>query len=123
MPIESVIYDEDLRGIGARVAALPADLSVNLPGVSMSAGELAAAFRDALAYRTSRPAPDPLRQAAKDVAPHVRAWTVLLEEHVQSLPEDGEPGSGDAARSYAEHELRAMRRDLGALTHALVVTA
>ena len=59
-----------------------------------------------------------LRAAVNEVRPHIPAWIALLEAHVESLPPDGPDGSGDCARSYAEHELRAMRRDLGALLAA-----
>lgn len=59
-----------------------------------------------------------LEAAVADIRPHVGSWIKLLEAHVASLPPDGPAGSGDADRSYAEHELRAMRRDLGALLAA-----
>lgn len=119
------MIDEDVRNIAAILQKLPADAEPGLKavGILISVGELASVFRDAIAYRASLPAPDPLRQAAKEVAPHAGAWLALLSEHVETLPEDGLDGSGDSARSYAEHELRAMRRDLGALGQALLVTA
>ena len=53
--------------------------------------------------------------AVEDIRPHVPHWIALLEAHVASLPPDGPDGSGEADRSFAEHELRAMKRDLGAL--------
>ena len=59
-----------------------------------------------------------LESAVEEIRPHVDAWIGLLEEHVAGLPEDGPQGSGDAGRSYAEHELVAMKRDLGALSPA-----
>lgn len=117
------IYDEDLRAFGGFVSRLPPASDVQIGHGVMAAGELAAVFRDAIAYRTSRPAPDPLRRAAKDCAPHIPAWIALLEAYVETLPLDHAGGDCDAARSYALHELRAMKRDLGALAEALVVTA
>lgn len=53
--------------------------------------------------------------AIEDIRPHFAAWTALLEIYVDSLPPDSVLNDNDAARSYAEHELRAMHRDLGAL--------
>ena len=63
-----------------------------------------------------------LLAAVDDVRSHVTAWTALLVQHVHSLPHDEQPtpenDSPDCARSYAEHELAAMRRDLAALLAA-----
>jgi hypothetical protein len=56
-----------------------------------------------------------LDAAVTDIRPHVETWIMLLESYVARLPPDGPAGSSEANRSYAEHELRAMRRDLGAL--------
>lgn len=60
-----------------------------------------------------------LDAAVADIRPHAHAWIELLERYVSSLPPDGpvDPHTGESAcdRSYAEHELRAMRRDLAAL--------
>ena len=53
--------------------------------------------------------------AIEDIRPHVPHWIGLMEAYVASLPPDGPMGSGDADRSFAEHELHAMKRDLGAL--------
>jgi len=62
-------------------------------------------------------------QAIEDVRPHVPAWIKLLERHVASLPPDRTPSGhdgdeGSSERSYAEHELQAMKRDLPALLAA-----
>jgi hypothetical protein len=56
----------------------------------------------------------------EDIRQHVPAWIGLLEEHVARLSEDGLLGTSDGARSYAEHELKAMKRDLTALLAAAV---
>lgn len=60
-----------------------------------------------------------MRAAIEDVRSHVDAWVSLLAEYVSTLPPDTQPTSEDSAglsdRSYAEHELRAMNRDLAAL--------
>jgi hypothetical protein len=58
--------------------------------------------------------------AIEDIRPHVPAWIKLLETHIASLPPDRDPSGhdgddGSSDRGYAEHELRAMKRDLGAL--------
>jgi hypothetical protein len=53
-----------------------------------------------------------------DIRPHVPHWIDLLEAYVASLPPDGPDGSGETDRSFAEHELRAMKRELGALLTA-----
>lgn len=60
--------------------------------------------------------------AANDVAAHVDAWINLLRRHIASLPDDlpetaHEDGTSD--KSYAQHELRAMERDLPALLNAV----
>jgi hypothetical protein len=59
-----------------------------------------------------------LKFYVSEIKPHVSAWIDLLETHVRSLPEDAQetpeaPGLSD--KSYAEHELLAMKRDLGSL--------
>jgi hypothetical protein len=59
-----------------------------------------------------------LRAAVEDVRPHASAWIRLLSAYVDSLPPDTTDTPervGCSDRSYAEHELRAMKRDLGAL--------
>ncbi len=59
-----------------------------------------------------------LQTAIAEVRPHVDAWIYLLSSYVDSLPPDTQPtaeSDGTADRSYAEHELRAMKRDLVAL--------
>jgi hypothetical protein len=59
-----------------------------------------------------------LDRAIADIRPHAAAWIKLLTAYVNSLPPDTEPtaeSEGNADRSYAEHELRAMKRDLTAL--------
>ncbi len=60
--------------------------------------------------------------AIADIRPHASAWIKLLEAHVASLPPD-RPHSAEAEgcfdRSYAEHELAAMKRDLAALLAAV----
>ena len=56
--------------------------------------------------------------AVADIRPHLQSWTTLLERHRDSLPPDTPESAEEEAcyeRSYVEHELRAMRRDLGAL--------
>ena len=62
-----------------------------------------------------------LRSAVADIRSHVPAWIKLLESHVASLPPD-RPHAAEADgcfdRSYAEHELAAMKRDLAALLAA-----
>ena len=55
-----------------------------------------------------------------DIESHISAWTGLLEAHIAALSPDRSPSGhdgdeGSSERGYAEHELRAMRRDLGAL--------
>jgi hypothetical protein len=60
-----------------------------------------------------------LHHAVDEVVPHVPAWIKLVERYVASLPPDGSEGSGQADRSHAEHELAAMKRDLGTLSRAL----
>ena len=64
-----------------------------------------------------------ITQAIEDIRPHVPAWIMLLERHVASLPPDSFPSGhdgdeGSCERGYAEHELRAMKRDLAALLAA-----
>lgn len=59
-----------------------------------------------------------LEFAVNEVRPHFDAWVRLLEEHRASLPPDSPPtpeNDGVSDRSYVEHELQAMKRDLGAL--------
>ena len=56
--------------------------------------------------------------AAGDIGSHIPAWTGILERYLDSPPPDvpqsaEHPDTSD--RSYIEHELRAMRRDLAAL--------
>jgi len=54
----------------------------------------------------------------EDIRPHINAWIALLTTHVANLPPDTQPtaeSEGCADRSYAEHELHAMQRDLQAL--------
>lgn len=56
--------------------------------------------------------------AIEDIRSHAAAWIKLLTAYVNSLPPDTPPtaeNEGNADRSYAEHELRAMKRDLAAL--------
>lgn len=57
-----------------------------------------------------------------DIRPHFDAWVKLLTAYVNSLPPDIAPtaeSEGRSDRSYAEHELNAMKRDLGALFVAI----
>ena len=59
-----------------------------------------------------------LEAAIEEIRPHADAWISLMEAYVASLPPDTPETpeqAGTADRSYAEHELRAMRRDLAAL--------
>lgn len=55
--------------------------------------------------------------AIEQIRSHVGAWIGLLQTYVDSLPPESLNliNDDDAARSYAEYELRAMKRDLGAL--------
>ena len=65
--------------------------------------------------------PDQLAEARRaeieNIRPHVSAWIALLQTYMDSLPatSGGLIDDDEAARSYAQHELRAMQRDLGAL--------
>ena len=64
-----------------------------------------------------------LDAAVSDIRPHVPAWIALLEKYAASLPADRAPSGhdgdeGSTDRSYVEHELRAMRRDVSALLNA-----
>lgn len=61
-----------------------------------------------------------LMQAIEEVRPHYSAWVQLLTDYTNTLPPDTAPtpeSEGDTRRGYAEHELSAMKRDLGALLH------
>lgn len=65
-----------------------------------------------------------LASAVRDVLAHKDAWISLLTRHVATLPPDRPPSGylgdhGSTEQSYAQHELQAMRRDLGALEAAL----
>ncbi len=64
-----------------------------------------------------------IEAAVGDVRMHVNAWINLLDDYVKTLPPDSPLGSGEADRSYAEHELHAMRRDLGALFPDVALTS
>ena len=59
-----------------------------------------------------------IQSAASEIKTHVDAWIELLERYIETLPPDDDLGSGEEDRSYAKHELHAMRRDLGALFSA-----
>jgi len=66
-----------------------------------------------------------LLNAAMDVTAHSAAWTRLLREHVASLPEDIPPGpecDGVFDKTFAQHELAAMERDLPALKAAIAAS-
>ncbi|MGR0185487.1 hypothetical protein [Azospirillum aestuarii] len=63
-----------------------------------------------------------LLNAAMDVTSHSAAWINLMREHVASLPEDIPPApecDGVFGKSFAQHELAAMERDLPALEAAI----
>lgn len=65
-----------------------------------------------------------MRKAIEDIRPHARVWIGLLSHYLNTLPPDlppsGHEGSGVSptdeynsyTRSYVEHELHAMHRDL-----------
>jgi hypothetical protein len=61
-----------------------------------------------------------LVSATEATLAHASSWTDLLDKHARSLPEDRPPSGHDGDdgcydHSYAEHELKAMRRELAAL--------
>lgn len=61
------------------------------------------------------------QSAIADVLAHKDAWLRLLETHLESLPTDlreTAETNGRWDRSYVEHEITAMRRDLDALATA-----
>ncbi len=61
---------------------------------------------------------DRYHDAVQDIRPHIDTWISLLRTYVTSLPYDRletSQDNGNSDRSYAEHELKAMIRDLNAL--------
>lgn len=60
-----------------------------------------------------------LCQHVEAIRPHAQAWIQLLEAYRDALPHDRPPTPEDpdgcSDRSYVDHEINAMRRDLGAL--------
>lgn len=60
-----------------------------------------------------------MKAAIEDVIPHIGAWTALLEARVESMEASGPDGEGDADLTHAQHELRAMKRDLATLAQSV----
>lgn len=69
---------------------------------------------------------DAVREHVDAVRTHADAWIGLLAALVETLPPDTAPTpenpAGQCSRSYAEHELRAMQRDLSALVRNVMTT-
>ena len=64
----------------------------------------------------------PALAAVAGIRPHVPSWVGMLEAYAASLPPDTGPdssgGEGSTSRGRVEHEVAAMKRDLGALLDA-----